>query len=266
VLAARRRAEAGFVYPPYRRPGDLIEIRLGEFDPEWSDVTIWGRVADGKLAPYYTRRQIDGEKALAGRGLELAWLDDPVARYFMATWIRASLRAGRRPRSPTPGSPVEWQAVHEHRTERSRTSASSARSVRRRPRIQAYLRAHPERRDDALFRNERYVFFAEAPTAPVGRLGVKLTDGRSIAVDPSFYPLDWLAYIETTAPVVDPSGKMRASRPLRRLMLMQDSGAAITGPGRADIFFGTGEQSGLEAGSMSQRGEFYLLTPVECHG
>jgi membrane-bound lytic murein transglycosylase A len=108
------------------------------------------------------------------------------------------------------------------------------------------------------------VFFAEAADGPVGRLGVKLTGERSIAVDPSFYPLGWLAYVETTAPVVDASGKMTASRPLRRLMLMQDTGAAITGPGRADIFFGTGEQSGLEAGSMSQRGEFYLLTPVEC--
>jgi peptidoglycan lytic transglycosylase A len=263
VLAARRRAEAGFVYPLYRRPRDLLEIRLGEFDPEWSDMTIWGRVVGGKLAPYYTRRQIDGEKALAGRGLELAWLDDPVARYFLQVqgsgilrWEDGSLaHVGFAGSNGKPYTSIGRMLADEGAFGTDRATS---------PAIQAYLRAHPERLDDVLFRNERYVFFAEAADGPVGRLGVKLTGERSIAVDPSFYPLGWLAYVETTAPVVDASGKMTASRPLRRLMLMQDTGAAITGPGRADIFFGTGEQSGLEAGSMSQRGEFYLLTPVEC--
>jgi membrane-bound lytic murein transglycosylase A len=98
----------------------------------------------------------------------------------------------------------------------------------------------------------------------VGGLGVKLTEGRSIAVDASLYPLGWLAYVETNSPVVDPSGSTSGYRPLRRLVLTQDTGAAITGPGRVDVFFGTGERRGLEAGSMSERGELYLLTPVEC--
>ena len=265
VLAARRRPEAGFVYPLYRRPRDLLEIRLGEFDPAWVDVTIWGRVADGKLAPYYTRRQIDGDGALTGRGLELAWLDDPVARYFLQVqgsgvlrWKDGSLaHVGFAGSNGKPYTSIGRVLADEGALGPERATS---------PLIQAYLRAHPERRNDLLFRNERYVFFAEAADGPVGRLGVKLTDGRSIAVDPAFYPLGWLAYVETTAPVVDPSGKATGTRPLRRLTLMQDSGAAITGPGRADVFFGTGEPSGLEAGSMSERGELYLLTPIECRG
>jgi membrane-bound lytic murein transglycosylase A len=265
VLAARQRPEAGFVYPLYRRPGDLIEIRLGDFDPAWSDVTVWGRVADGKLAPYYTRRQIDREGALAGRGLELAWLDDPVARYFLQVQGSGVLRLGDGSLAHvgfagSNGKP--YTSIGRLLADEGVFAGQPATA----PAIQAYLRAHPERRDDVLFRNERYVFFVETPDGPVGRLGVKLTGGRSIAVDPTFYPLGWLAYVDTTAPVVDASGKTTGSRPLRRLALLQDSGAAITGAGRADIFFGTGEQSGLEAGSMSQRGQFYLLTPIECRG
>jgi membrane-bound lytic murein transglycosylase A len=265
VLAARRRPQAGFVYPLYRRPGDLIEIRLGEFDPAWSDMTIWGHVADGKLAPYYTRRQIDREGALAGRGLELAWLDDPVARYFLQVQGSGVLRWGDGSLAHVgfAGSNGKaYTSIGRLLADEGVLGAEPATA----PAIQAYLRAHPERRDDVLFRNERYVFFAEVADGPVGRLGVKLTGGRSIAVDPSFYPLGWLAYVETTAPVVDASGKTTGSRPMRRLALMQDTGAAITGPGRADVFFGTGVQSGLEAGSMSERGELYLLTPVECRG
>ena len=265
VLAARRKSEGGFLYPLYRRPDDLIEIRLGDFDAEWSGVTIWGRVADGKLAPYYTRREIDREGALAGRGLEIAWLDDPIARYFLQVqgsgvlrWGDGSLaHVGFAGSNGRPYTSIGRLLADEGALGAARATA---------PGIQAYLRAHPERRDEVLFQNERYVFFGEVVDGPVGRLGVKLTEGRSIAVDASLYPLGWLAYVETNAPVVDSSGSTSGYRPLRRLVLTQDTGAAITGPGRVDVFFGTGERRGLEAGSMSERGELYLLTPVECRG
>ncbi len=265
VLAARRKAKGGFLYPLYRRPDDLIEIRLGDFDADWSGITIWGRVADGKLYPYYTRREIDRGGVLAGRRLEIAWLDDPVARYFLQVQGSGVLRwedgalahVGFAGSNGKPYTSIGRLLADEGALGAERATA---------PGIQRYLRAHPERRDEVILQNERYVFFGEVADGPVGRLGVKLTEGRSIAIDPSRYPLGWLAYVETRAPVVDPSGIMTGYRPLRRLALMQDTGAAITGPGRADVFFGTGERSGLEAGSMSERGELYLLTPVECRG
>ncbi len=265
VLAARRKPAGEFLYPLYRRPDDLLEIRLGDFDPDWAGVTIWGRVADGKLAPYYTRREIDQLRALAGQGLEIAWLDDPVARYFLQVqgsgvlrWEDGSLaHVGFAGSNGKPYTSIGRLLADEGALGTERATA---------PGIQAYLRAHPERRDEVLFRNERYVFFAEVVDGPVGRLGVKLTEGRSIAVDASLYPLGWLAYVETNAPVVDSSGSTSGYRPLRRHVLTQATGAAITGPGRVDVFFGTGERRGLEAGSMSERGALYLLTPVECRG
>ncbi|MGH7899796.1 MAG: MltA domain-containing protein, partial [Candidatus Binatia bacterium] len=129
------------------------------------------------------------------------------------------------------------------------------------PAIQRHLRAHPERRDEILFQNERYVFFREVHDGPVGKLGVKLTAGRSVAVDLSLYPPGALVYVESETPLVDVAGEPAGRRRLRRLLLAQDTGGAITGPGRLDLFFGTGDQAGLEAGYMSSRGEVFFLTP-----
>jgi membrane-bound lytic murein transglycosylase A len=263
VLTGRRRREGAFVYPLYQRPDDLIEIRLGDFDADWAGVTIYGRVSAGKLAPYHSRRAIDGDYVLDGRGLEIAWLDDPVSRYFLH--VQGSgmidledgtqLRVGFGGSNGRPYTSIGRLLLDEGALGPGQATAAA---------IQQYLRAHPERRDEVLFRNERYVFFREVADGPIGRLGVKLTDGRSAAIDAALYPLGALAYVETNAPVVDDAGTAIGQRPLRRLVLAQDTGAAITGPGRVDLFFGTGDQAGREAGAMSARGELYWLTPKSC--
>jgi membrane-bound lytic murein transglycosylase A len=255
VLSGRRRGDGTFAYPIYRRPEDLIEIRLGDFDRDFAGVTLYGRVAGGELAPYYSRREIDGERALDGRGLELAWLDDPVARYFLqvqgsGTIVLedgSSLHVGFAASNGKPYTSIGRVLADDGSLGGERPTAQA---------IQAFLRGHPERRDEVLFRNERYVFFREIADGPIGRLGVKLTDGRSVAVDASLYPLGSLAYIET-----EPS---EGNAPLRRLVVCQDTGAAITGPGRVDVFFGTGEQAGEKAGVTSMRGNLYFLVPREC--
>jgi membrane-bound lytic murein transglycosylase A len=264
ILTGRRNRGGPFVYPLYERPDDLIEIRLADFDADWTGVTIYGRVSGGKLAPYHSRREIDRDGVLEGRGLEIAWLDDPVSRYFLQ--IQGSgiieLEDGTRLRlgfGASNGKP--YTSIGRLLVEEGSLGGEPATA----PAIQAFLRAHPERRDEVMFRNERYIFFREVADGPIGRLGVKLTDGRSVAVDATLYPLGALAYIETESPVVDSSGKPIGRQPLRRLVLAQDSGAAITGPGRVDVFFGSGERAGLEAGAMSARGELYFLVPRECH-
>jgi len=263
VLSGRRRREGTFVYPLYARPDDLIEIRLGDFDKDWAGVTIYGRVSAGKLAPYHSRRAIDAEHALDGRGLEIAWLDDPVARYFLQ--VQGSgiveLEDGNRMRVGFAGSNGRpYTSIGRPLLDDGSLAPGQATATA----IQQYLRAHPERRDEIMLRNERYVFFREVADGPIGRLGVKLTDGRSAAIDASLYPLGGLAYVETEAPELDESGTMIGQRPLRRLVLAQDTGAAITGPGRVDLFLGTGTRAGLEAGAMSARGELYWLTPRSC--
>jgi len=251
------------VHPLYRRPDDLIEVRLGDFDPHFDGTTIYGRVERGKLAPYHTRREIDRERALDGRGLELAWLDDPVGRYFLQVQGSgillledgSKMRVGFAGANGKPYASIGRLLADDGALGEEHPTA---------PAIQAYLRAHPERRDDVLERNERYVFFRETADGPIGSLGVKLTAGRSIAVDPSLYPLGALAWVETQAPIVDAAGRATGRRPLHRLAIAQDTGAAIRGPGRVDVFFGTGAAAGLEAGSMSERGELYLLRPRSC--
>jgi membrane-bound lytic murein transglycosylase A len=123
--------------------------------------------------------------------------------------------------------------------------------------IKAWGRANPERLAELLNSNASYVFFRELPASgngPPGALGVPLTAGRSIAVDPRFVPLGAPVFVATTWP--------NTSRPLNRLMLAQDTGGAIRGPVRADFFWGFGESAGQEAGRMKQRLRMWVLLPV----
>lgn len=104
-------------------------------------------------------------------------------------------------------------------------------------------------------RNESYVFFRVLDgDGPLGAEGVVLTPGRSIAVDPKFIPLGAPVFVDT----VDP---LDTSRPLRRLTIAQDTGGAIRGPARADVFWGAGADAAARAGTMKGRGVLYLLLP-----
>lgn len=263
ILAGRRHRDETFSYPLYRRPDDLIEVRLGNFSPDYAGLSIHGRVAGGKLEPYYSRREIDGDRVLDGRGLELVWLEDPVDRFFLHIQGSGVIRFadGSILRVGFAGSNGKaYTSIGKLLAASGALGAEPATS----PAIQAYLRAHPAERDPLLFRNERYVFFRESPQGPVGKLGVTLTAGRSIAVDPSVYALGGLAYLDASVPVPGPDGRPAGRGPLRRLVLAQDAGAAITGPGRIDLFTGSGDAAGREAGLMSERGALYLLVPKGC--
>jgi membrane-bound lytic murein transglycosylase A len=263
IVEGRRQRDGAFSYALYRRPDDLVEVALGDFSAAWAGLTLHGRVERGKLVPYYSRREIDGEHALDGRGLELVWLDDPVARYFLQVQGSGIVRLAD-------GSSVQVGFAGSNGlpyTSIGRLLADSGALGGQSPTaaaIQRYLRAHPEERDGVLFRNARYVFFRETPDGPVGTLGVTLTAGRSIAVDPSRYPLGALAYVVIEAGAGADPASSAARAPLRRLVLAQDTGAAISGPGRVDLFFGSGEDAGLEAGALGARGDFYLLAPRAC--
>ena len=120
--------------------------------------------------------------------------------------------------------------------------------------IRRWLRAHPERARELMQRNPRYIFFRLIEgEGPVGAQGVPLTPGRSLAIDPGFLPLGAPLWLDTTWPA--------SERPLRRLMVAQDSGSAIKGPVRGDFYWGTGEDALEQAGRMRQRGRYWLLLP-----
>lgn len=242
---------AQYRYPIYRRPDDMIEItpvsRAGKKRAM--------RRVKGKLVPYFSRSAIDGTKVLAGKNYEIAWVSDPVALFFLH--IQGSgqveLPDGSRIRVSYAGSNGRpYRSIGKLLREQGRLRPGKASA----PDIQQYLYAHPKEREDIFFHNQRYIFFQRSSGNPRGSLGAPLTPGRSIATDPQVYPPGALGFIRTKQPILTPHKKI-TWKDFSRFVLLQDSGAAITGPSRADLFWGSGAQ--LEAGYMAQNGELYLL-------
>ncbi len=261
VLEARSSRDENFRYPVYTRPDELTRVELGRFF-KGDKRLIHGKVKDGDLVPYLTREEIDGSRLLEGRDLELAWVDDPVALYFLHVQGSGRLRMedGRVMRvnfSASNGlsyfSVGRWML--DNRVLGPGQGSSSA--------IRSWLTLNPEQRDGVLFRNPRYIFFREVELAdnqgPIGSLGVPLIGGRSIATDPSFVPPGALTYIISRRPQLNDKGQVASWRHFARFAFNHDTGGAIKGAGRADIYWGEGEKRGLEAGYMNEPGRMAVL-------
>jgi membrane-bound lytic murein transglycosylase A len=238
-------------YPLYRLPDDLVTLAPASGKNE----RRIGRRVKGQLVPYFTRAEIDGRGVLANRGYEIVWLDDPVALFFLH--IQGSgqieLTDGSRLRvgyAGTNGHAYTSIGKQLRKQGKLRSGKASA------PDIQRYLYTHPEEQNEIFFQNRRYIFFQPSRGEPRGSLGSPLTAGRSIATDPHVYPLGGLGFIRTRKPRVSRHQEL-TWQPFSRFVLLQDSGAAISGPGRVDIFWGSGAQ--VEAGYMAEQGELYLL-------
>jgi membrane-bound lytic murein transglycosylase A len=241
-LAARSTPDPRFRYAIYRLPSpeqlEKLRKRLGH-------------------AP--TRADIDGKRVLERLGLELAWVDDATARFFLHVQGSGRLvfEDGSQKRVGFAGSnglayrSIGSVMLHDGLLQSDNATATAMR---------AWLVAHPDRRDSMLARNPRYIFFRDTgPDGPVGALGTTLVAGRSIAADDHFVPRGILAWLRTTRPVVDDAGRIDSRKPLTRFVFAQDAGAAIQGAARVDLFEGSGDRAGLEAGSMNEAGELYLL-------
>lgn len=242
-------------YPLYRRPTDLVKVDVSQFTTQLFPQDVYGRVANGGLVPYFSRAQIDGQRMLAPQHKELVWLDDPVERFFLhiqgsgkirlpdGTWFRVGYAAS----NGWPYRSIGKMLLSQGKLQSGEASAQG---------IRHYLRQHPAEQDQILFHNRRYIFFRVVSAGPLGSLGVPLTPGRSIAIDPNWYPPGAVGFIRTTRPHLKENGQV-SWQPFSRFVALQDRGAAITGPGRADIYWGSGPQP--EAGLMAQRGELYIF-------
>ena len=255
TLAASRQRSEHYATPLYARPPDLVSVALGDFRPELAGERIAGRAIDGRLRPYPSRREI-AAGGLDGKGLEIAWVADPVDAFFLhiqgsgrlALDDGGALRVGYDGQNGHPYTAIGRVLVDEGALAREDVSMQS---------IRAWLAANPGEAERVMNANSSYVFFRMLADGPVGAQGVVLTPGRSLAVDRRFVPLSVPVWLDTQAPLPDGSG----AAPLRRLAIAQDTGGAIRGPIRGDVFWGAGEDAAAIAGRMNSRGRYYLLLP-----
>jgi len=256
TLEAARQRGGPYQYPLYAPPADLVTLDLGRFDRALDGKRIVGRVAGDDFVPYHGREAI-AEGALDGRAEVLLWADDPVDVFFLHVQGSgvATLPNGETQRLGYAAS--NGRAFTAIGRALIRSGAMTSKDVSMQA-IRDWLRAHPDQAQALMHRNARYIFFREIDGAgPVGAQGVPLTARRSLAVDPDFVPLGAPLWLETRVPAPD-SGD---PEPFRRLMVAQDTGKAIQGAIRGDVFFGHGEAALARAGRMKHRGRTWLLLP-----
>jgi membrane-bound lytic murein transglycosylase A len=243
-----------FRYPLYGVPDDMLEIDLGDAYPQLKGQRLRGRLSGKRVVPYYKRAEIDaGTEGLKGR--ELFWVENAVELFFLQIQGsgRIELVDGRQIKvgyAEQNGHP--YVSIGKKLIEMGEMKLEDA-SMQG---IKAWGEKNPNKLTALLEMNPSYVFFRELPehlTAPLGALGVPLTNEYSIAIDPKSIPLGAPVFLATTQP--------NSATPLNRLMLAQDTGGAIRGPVRADFFWGFGEKAAAQAGRMKQLGRMWVLFP-----
>lgn len=232
-LSGSLRPDSRYRHPVYRIP------------PEARDASVW-----------LSRREILTGDAMRGRGLEIAWVDDPVELFFLQ--IQGSgrirlpdgqvIRVGYAGANGHPYKSIGVELVRRGIYAAHQVSAQV---------IKNWVRRNPVAGRELLFHNPSYVFFrriGEVPPerGPLGAMNRSVTAGRTVAVDPAHVPLGAPVWIEK-----------EGQGPIHRLMVAQDTGSAIKGPQRADIFFGTGDEAGRRAGRLRDPGRMLVLMPIQ---
>lgn len=259
-LRGNRQRNARYAVPLYATPRDLVSVDLGQFRDTLKGQRIAGRVVGNQLRPYDDRAAIDAG-ALAGKADVLLWVDDAADAFFLHVQGsgRVELPDGKVVR-------VGYAAANGHAyTAIGRTliqrGALTAETVSMQS-IRAWLSANPAEAAKVMQSNPSYVFFREIAAGPddgpLGAAGVPLTAGRSLAVDRAFLPLGLPLWLDATRPA-DAEGAPDTA--LRRMLVAQDTGGAIKGPVRGDVFWGHGPVAASVAGRMKHQGRTWLLLP-----
>ncbi len=242
-----------FSVPVLSRPDDLVKLsksavsRLG---------VAYGRIANGVAQPYFTRRQIE-QGQLAPQSLDLLYLKSWVDLFFMQIQgsgrVRlregGSARLGYAAKTGLPYTAIGKVLIDRKQMTRDGMSMQS---------LRAWLKNNPDQARQVMWENKSYVFFRELPdtgSGPIGAQQLPLTPLRSLAVDRRFWALGVPLWVSTT---VYANGRLVV---FDRLMVAQDTGSAIKGAARGDIFMGSGHQAGLDAGGMDQAGDLTALVP-----
>lgn len=253
-----------YVVPLYGRPADLVTVDLGLFREDWRGTSIAGRVHDGTLRPYPTRAEIEAGALKSihrrdGAPLELVWVDDAIDAFFLQ--IQGSglvdlddgrvMRVGYAASNGRPYVAIGRELIQLGALQPGQVTM---------PAIRAWLIAHPAEAASVMDKDPSFVFFrplpppASADDGPPGAEGVPLTPGRSLAVDRRFLPLGVPVWLDAE----DPLAK---DKRLQRLFIAQDTGGAIRGPVRGDVFWGHGADAALRAGQMRSSGRYWIFLP-----
>lgn len=239
--------------PLLARPDDLVSVSLGQFDDELGGNTIWGRVEGGRLKPYPDRKAIESG-ALGDKARPIVWVDSAVDAFFLHVQGSGQVKfadgtvrqvgfAGKNGRT--------YKSIGRELINRGEIPAERLTMDA----IRDWVDARPAAGQELLQSNPSYVFFRLLDgDGPLGAQGVALTGGRSLAVDRRFMPLGAPVWLETNDP-------LDAAKPFNRLMVAQDTGGAIRGVVRGDIFFGAGDLATRQAGNMKRPGRYFLLLP-----
>jgi membrane-bound lytic murein transglycosylase A len=243
--------KAPFLYPLYAIPSDLALRRSAS----GSGAKQIGRLVRSSFKKYWTRGEIENLNIAGGN--ELLYLKSPIDAFLLhiqgsglirlrdgrIKGIHYAMKNGRR-----------YKSIGKYMVKTGRMNLEEA-SIST---IVKYLTNHPEEMKEILHHNESFIFFEWTSTrGAMGNLNRTLTAGRSIAVDQHCFPAGALAFLRSRKPI--PDGDVINWEPLRRFVLVQDTGSAIRGPGRVDLFWGSGQQAGLSAGTMKEDGTLYFL-------
>lgn len=255
VLQGSRTRDARFRYPIRTRPADLVVVDLAALYPELRGKTVRGRLVGNRVLPYPARAEIDAQAAPDSDAV-LLWVDDPYGLFFLH--IQGSGRVVL-PDGETVAVGYADQNGHPYVAlgkcliDRGLMVAADVTL----PALRAWLEAHPASASELMNCNPSYVFFTERElppgAGPIGSMQASLTPMRSVAVDPNFIALATPLWLATDYP--------QTRAPLRRLVFAQDTGGAIRGPVRADLFCGSGPAAEQLAGTLKQSGELYALLP-----
>jgi len=258
LLYGSRKRTNIFRYAVYRRPDDLLVIDLGNLYEDLKGKRVRGRLkGKRRVVPYFSREEIEnGKNPLKGK--ELAWVSDPVGLFFLHIQGSGRIRyqdgseiaVGYSDQNGHPYFAIGRRLIDDGDIKEEEMSMQA---------IRDWLQNNPDEAVELLNSNPSYVFFVERDkekTGPFGTLGVALTPERSIAVDRKVVRLGLPVWLDTTLP------DSEKEIPYRRLVFAQDTGGAINGTVRADLFWGNGLRAEENAGRMRQPGLLYVLVPA----
>jgi len=241
-----------FIYPLYSKPPSLL-FRKNPGD----GAPLIGRLdAGGDFVPFWTRAEIENNHLLSDS--EMVYLQDPIDVYFLQIQgsglvrlpdgtlrsVHFSASNGREYNS------IGKLLVDEQKIAKEDISMQT---------IRTYLHRHPAEIKRIFQYNDRFIFFKWEDGEPRGSIGETLTSGRSIAVDPSSLPMGSIGYIMSRRPIISATGEVIGWMPMQRFVFPQDTGSAIKGAGRTDIYWGSGLYAETAAGSMKEEGKLYFL-------